>query len=133
MKKTLRFSILSMLLMLCGTAFADEVTISAADMQNAATEATTVNGITFLAEKNNGSTAPTFTANAGDFRIYAKGTLTVSAEQNITKMVFNISTQGKKRLAPITASVGAIAEQAAGDETVTWSGEATGIVLTVGD
>ncbi len=133
MKKTLRFSILSMLLMLCGTAFADEVTISAADMQNAATEATTVNGITFLAEKNNGSTAPTFNANAGDFRIYAKGTLTVSAEQNITKMVFNISTQGKKRLAPITASVGAIAEQAAGDETVTWSGEATGIVLTVGD
>ncbi len=133
MKKTLRFSILSMLLMLCGTAFADEVTISAADMQNPATEATTVNGITFLAEKNNGSTAPTFNANAGDFRIYAKGTLTVSAEQNITKMVFNISTQGKKRLAPITASVGAIAEQAAGDETVTWSGEATGIVLTVGD
>ena len=133
MKKTLRFSILSMLLMLCGHVAAEEITISAADMQAAAEGPTTVNGITFLAEKNNGSTAPTFNANNGDFRIYAKGTLTVSAEQNITKMVFNISTQGKKRLAPITASVGAIAEQALGDETVTWSGEATNVVLTVGD
>ena len=48
-------------------------------------------------------------------------------------IVFNISTQGKKRLAPITASVGSIATQASGDETVTWTGEAKSVTFTVGD
>lgn len=117
----------------CGQALANDVTINAADMQGAATEATEVNGITFFAEKNNGSTAPTFNTNGQDFRIYAKGTLKISATTSITKVVFNISTQGLRRLAPITASVGTIAEQAAGDQTVTWTGSAKEIVLTVGD
>ena len=115
------------------TAWAEDITISAADIQNAAAQATTVSGITFEAAKNNGSNAPTYNTGGEDFRIYAKGTLTVSAERNITKMVYNISTQGKKRLAPITASVGTIATQAFGDETVTWTGAASNIVLTVGD
>ena len=134
MKKTLRLSLLSMLFMLCGgMAWADEVTISASDLEGAIESSKTVSGVTFSAKKNNGSTAPSLNKNDFDLRIYAKGTLTISAQKNITKMVFNVSTQGLKRLAPITASVGSIATQAKGDETVTWTGEAQEIVLTVGE
>ena len=133
MYKTLRFMLVSLLMMLCGTVFAEEVTINASDISGAATEAVTVQGFTFEAAKNNGSTAPAYNANGQDFRLYAKGTLTVSSSHSITKMVFNISTQGKKRLAPITASTGTIADQASGDQTVTWTGNAKEVVLTVGD
>ncbi len=51
---------------------------------------------------------------------------------NIQKVVFNLSKQGLTRLAPITASVGTIATQAAGDKTVTWTGDANSIKYTVG-
>ena len=50
----------------------------------------------------------------------------------MTKIVFNISAQGKKRLAPITASTGTIATQASGDTKVTWTGSATSVTFTVG-
>ena len=51
----------------------------------------------------------------------------------MTTIVFNLSAQGLKRLAPITASVGTIATQAKGDETVTWSGDAASVTFTVGN
>ncbi len=90
-------------------------------------------GYSLTAKKNSGSTAPTINASAKDVRIYAKGTLTISASNTMSTIVFNLSTQGKKRLAPITASVGAIATQASGDATVTWTGDATEVTFTVGD
>ena len=51
----------------------------------------------------------------------------------MTKIVFNLSTQGLKRLAPITADVGTVATQALGDKTVTWTGSATSVTFTVGE
>lgn len=69
---------------------------------------------------------------AGDLRVYANSTFTIKAKEAMTKVVFNISAQGKKRLAPITASAGTIAEQAKGDATVTWTGSATEVTFTVG-
>lgn len=92
-------------------------------------------GLSLTAKKNNGSNNPTYNTSGKDARIYAKGTATIkaAADQKITKIVFNISKQGKKRLAPITASVGTIATQAKGDATVTWTGEASEISFTVGD
>ncbi|MDE5773302.1 MAG: chitobiase/beta-hexosaminidase C-terminal domain-containing protein [Muribaculaceae bacterium] len=85
--------------------------------------------------KNNGTTEPTINSNAKDLRVYAKGSLTLQAIQGIeiNEVVFNISTQGLKRLAPITATVGTIATQAVGDNTVTWTGESNDITFTVGD
>ncbi|MBQ3631919.1 MAG: chitobiase/beta-hexosaminidase C-terminal domain-containing protein [Prevotella sp.] len=133
MNKILRFSLITLLMMLCGTTFALEKTFSASEISGAATEAITINGVTFEAAKNTGSNAPQFVASGQDFRIYAKGTLSVSTTGTITKMVFNISAQGLKRLAPITASTGTIAEQASGDAIVTWTGEAESVTLTVGD
>ena len=90
-------------------------------------------GYSLTAKKNSGSTAPTINASTKDVRIYAKGTLTISASNTMSTIVFNLSAQGKKRLASITASVGAIATQASGDATVTWTGDATEVTFTVGD
>ena len=90
-------------------------------------------GYSLTAKKNSGSSAPTINASAKDVRIYAKGTVTLTAPKAMGTIVFNISTNGKKRLAPITASVGTIATQASGDATVTWTGDATEVTFTVGD
>ncbi|MDE6296029.1 MAG: chitobiase/beta-hexosaminidase C-terminal domain-containing protein, partial [Muribaculaceae bacterium] len=89
---------------------------------------------TIIVDKVNNSTAPTYNANGKDLRVYANGTLSVQAAENllITDIVFNISSAGLKRLAPITASDGSIAPQTKGDNTVTWSGENNSIVFTVG-
>ena len=88
-------------------------------------------GYSLTAKKNSGSSAPTYTSN--EVRVYAKGTVTLTAPKAMGTIVFNISTNGKKRLAPITASVGTIATQASGDATVTWTGDATEVTFTVGD
>ena len=86
-------------------------------------------------KKNNGSTAPTVNKTANDARAYAKATITVKNTKsiNMETLIFNVSTAGLKRLAPITASVGTIGTQALGDETVNWTGEATAVTFTVGD
>ena len=86
-------------------------------------------------KKNSGSTAPTVNKTANDARAYAKATITVKNTKsiNMETLIFNVSTAGLKRLAPITASVGTIGTQALGDETVNWTGEATEVTFTVGD
>ena len=87
-----------------------------------------------LAEKAESTNAPTYNATGKDLRVYAKGTLRVSNnKENMTKIIFNLSAQGKKRLAPITASTGNIATQSKGDSYVTWTGNANEVVFTVGD
>lgn len=78
-------------------------------------------------------TAAAYNPTGKDARYYAGNTLTISAETEMTKIVFNISAQGKKRLAPITASTGTIATQKSGDTQVTWTGSATSVTFTVGD
>ena len=61
---------------------------------------------TFTTAKNDGQTAPTFNAKGKDYRVYAKGTLAISATNDMTKIEFTISTAGLKRLAEITPSTG---------------------------
>lgn len=94
------------------------------------------NIFTLTSAKNSGQTEPTFNAKGKDFRVYAKGTLKVETTTGkITKIVFNISTAGKNRLAPITADGGTVASQSSGDATVTWTSDAgvTDVTFTVGD
>lgn len=77
---------------------------------------------TITATKNSGSTAPTVNSNMKDCRVYAKGTVTIATTGDaMTQIVFNLSSQGQKRLAPITADNGNVAAQQAGDKTVTWT------------
>ena len=87
----------------------------------------------FDALKNNGSTPPAYNATAKDGRIYAKGTLSIRSAHTMDSIVIYLSTQGKKRLAPITANVGAIKTQASGDATVIWTGSADSVAFTVGE
>lgn len=89
-------------------------------------------GYTFATGKNGGSSNPTYNRTGRDVRLYAKNQITISASSTITQIVFNLSTQGEKRLAPITASEGTIATQNLGDKKVTWTGSATSVTFTVG-
>ena len=90
-------------------------------------------GFTLSANKNSGSNAPTWNSTGNDVRVYATGDITLASTNPMTSIVFNLSAQGLKRLAPITASVGTIATQAIGDKTVTWTGNATSVTFTIGD
>lgn len=89
-------------------------------------------GYTFATGKNGGSNNPTYNSTGRDVRLYAKNQITISASNTITQIVFNLSTQGEKRLAPIKASEGTIATQNLGDKKVTWTGSATSVTFTVG-
>lgn len=88
----------------------------------------------FCDKTSSGSTPPAY-ANENDVRVYAKGTITITSETPFTSVVFNLSAQGLKRLAPISASCGAVSTQAAGDEIVTWTSEQAvkSVTFTVGD
>ena len=109
-------------------AWADEVTITPTSTS------ATQNNVSLSAAIGSGSTDPSYNATGKDLRVYAKGTVTISSvDKIITGIVFNISAQGKKRLAPVTASVGTVASQSSGDETVTWSGSSSTVTFTVGD
>ena len=89
---------------------------------------------TITATKNSGSTAPTVNSNMKDCRVYAKGTVTIATTGDaMTQIVFNLSSQGQKRLAPITSDNGNVATQQAGDKTVTWTGSSKSVTFTVGD
>ncbi len=89
---------------------------------------------TITAQKNDGSTAPAINASYNDCRVYAKGTITIETTgAEMKTIVFNISTAGLKRLAPVTADNGTVAEQKSGDKTVTWIGSSKKVTFTVGD
>ncbi len=108
-----------------------EITIDAAALTDGVLSS---NGFTLTFAKNSGSTEPTYNTNGNDLRLYAKGTVVVNGgSKTITNIVFNLSTQGKKRLAPITANVGTVATQTTGDDTVSWSGSSSSVTFTVGD
>lgn len=123
--------------MCTGAAFAD-ANIVVADVDQITSSGDNFTGwsggdFTFTVAKNNGSTAPTYSAKGKDVRLYAKNSLNVTATNDMTKIVFTLSAQGKKRLPPITASTGTIATQAVGDVTVTWTGAAKDVTFTVGE
>lgn len=139
MNKILRYSLVCLLTFFCGSMFAETFTIdgtvfSSYTDDKSEPKVASSSPFTFSAAKNDGSTAPTYNANGKDVRLYAKGTFTISTSGDaMTMIVFNISTQGLKRLAPITASTGTIATQAEGDDKVTWTGSAKEVTFTVGD
>ena len=121
--------------MMADNVFADEATFTCKTDLGASTVAVTSwspsDDFKFEFAANKG-TAPAYNK-AGDVRLYANNTATLTANNGITvqKVVFTISAQGKKRLCEVTADLGAIAAQAKGDATVTWTGSASTVVFTV--
>ena len=90
---------------------------------------------TILADKaeNPNASGKPMVAAANDFRTYAKNTFTVtSSKANITKIVFYISSNGKKRWTDVTPDTGTTTVDKA-TYTTTWEGDAKKITFTVGD
>ena len=123
------FSIFAAVLF-AGSMMAETVTLK---MEDYAVTSFTGNGITVSTAKNTGGTEPAYNATGKDLRIYAKGSITISAEANITAISFTISAQGKKRLAPLTVNVGTVTVKGTPDFTATWIGSAKEVIFTVGD
>lgn len=90
---------------------------------------------TFKADKSNGSVSPTQNDNAKDIRLYAKNKLTVSTTgKKIVKIVFKISTAGKKQWAELTATTGSVVADKANSIAIWENAEgATSVTFTVGD
>ena len=111
----------------------DAAVTSSIVMETIADASGTSGNFTFTGDKgDNTSSTPVYNSSNKDARYYAGNTLTISSPTEMTQIVFLLSAQGKKRLAPITASTGTIATQASGDETVIWTGNAQSVTLTVG-
>ncbi len=137
MKKFL-LSVLCLMLLTTINVQAETVTGVAADNYGSATISSNladwiVGDVTFSFAKAEGAqTAPAFNK-AGDVRAYAKNTITVScASGNLTEIVFNLSSQGLKRLTDLTPDSGETTIDAA-NKKVTWTGNASTVVLLVGE
>ncbi len=87
---------------------------------------------TLTASKATGKTVPAHHKD-GDIRVYAKGTLTVTTTgANMKSIVFNIAKTGIYTQADMSASTGTVTVDTTA-MTVTWTGDANNVVLTVGD
>ncbi len=88
------------------------------------------------ASKETGATKPTVNGTSKDLRAYAKNVVMVSNDaENIGKLVFHISAQGKKRWTTITPSQGVITEDFE-NSTITWEPNGQDVqylALSVGD
>ncbi len=95
---------------------------------------TTTDGLfTVLGEKADALSSPIYNTDQKDLRNYAKGTFTLTySAGNMTKIIFNLSEQGKKRQATITPSVGDMAYDVENGH-VTWTGNAAQVIFTVGE
>lgn len=78
----------------------------------------TLDGVTFLAEKNNGTTNPRLDNNM--FRFYAKSKITLSADYPIVKVVFDRNSSATGTMSDATPDSGAMN----GEE---WTGSATSV------
>lgn len=137
MAKTLRFSLLGLLMLLCGAISAATDNVDFTTLQITETDegfTLEAGNHTFTAVKNSGQTKPTQNGKSKDLRLYAKNILTVSSTQAMSKLVFAMSTQGKKRWAEITPSVGTVTNDVENGQLV-WTADApVGTVdFTVGD
>lgn len=88
---------------------------------------------TISASKETGSSKPTVNATSLDFRSYAKNMVLVSnSQENIKKLVFHISAQGKKRWAELSPSEGTVTHDV-DNGNVIWEGDAQNIIFGVGE
>lgn len=90
-----------------------------------------------LTKDQSSSQNPIINSNAKDCRLYANGIIEISNAKPIKKIVFNLSKQGLERLAPITSSVGTIADQTESktSKQVVWTSSddnTTSVTFTVG-
>ena len=120
MKKILLFASAMLFSMM---SFAVDITITSANAVNQ-------DGVKIVFDKANGQTAPAWYEKG--LRLYAKNTVTISANSNITEITFNWEKQGSKDFAKLTANVGNYSHPSS-TGAGTWTGSAKEIVFTVGE
>ena len=115
-----------------------EITWSAANdwagvAEKAQSISLTSGNYTISASKEAGSSNPTVNATSLDFRSYAKNMVLVSnSQENIKKLVFHISAQGKRRWTELSPSEGAVTHDVANGNVI-WEGDAQNIIFGVGE
>ena len=121
-----KFLSLLMMTLLTTAAWAGTVTIdlTAQGYTNAA-EVTTVtqDGITLTFDKGTNNNTPKWYDTGSAVRLYGGGTLTVTAAENITSIVFTLASGGTDNLSADTGTY----------SNGTWSGSAASVVFTQGD
>ena len=136
MKKIL-LSILCLVAMAV-TGYATEATVTVADLgyanQADLTAISVDENVTItFAQGSNSSNAPKYYDSGKAARCYAGNTITFScAAGNMTKIVFNISNNGLKRLTDAIPSTG-FSVVSAENKTITWTGDASEVIFTVGE
>ena len=123
MKKTLRFSLLSLLLMVCGMAMAEKVTILPSDFTAVSTSdySTTKDGVTVAVTSS--------TVTGDQMRIFKNQSITISSTAgNMSKIVFTCTAAGTEKYGPgcFAAQEGYSFEGTKG----TWSGDAASVTFT---
>ena len=96
--------------------------------------ATIVEGYTVTIDKASGTSNPTLHSSTTTVRLYADNTIEIKGAGKIAKIVFTINAEScKERYTTITPSAGKIEpEQAAGDTSATWVGDADAVTFTIG-
>lgn len=93
----------------------------------------TAGGYTITVSKASGATAPAYNATAGELRLYANNTMTVTSPSgSITSIVIGLG-NNSYRYTTFTPSTGTLSPQATGDTQITWSGSAQEVTFTVGE
>ncbi len=94
----------------------------------------TKDGYTATLAKNDGATNPLFHEKTDAIRLYAQGTLTISGDDAISKIVITLASDASFRYTDFTPSTGKLEPaQEAGDTEITWVGDAKEVTFTVGD
>ena len=121
--KGIRF--IAVLTMLCtigvGNAWAADFTLTSAN-------SVTVDGVTVTFAKGSGTTAPAWYA-AG-LRLYAKNTVTITSESEITSIVFDWEKQGSKTFASVSANTGSYSHPSVAGKG-TWTGSSKSVIFTL--
>lgn len=120
MKKIL---LLASAILFSAMSFATDITITSADV-------VTKEGITISFAKADGANSPAWFDKG--LRLYAKNTVTITANSDITSITFNWEKQGSKDFASLKANVGSYSHPSSAGQA-TWTGSAREIVFTLGN
>lgn len=141
MNKILRYSLMSLLMLVCGSIFAQDAEINFKKVFGAATISIkgdkVVGDITMTFAQGNSGNAPVYNK-MGDIRLYGGSgeakmdgnTFVVKGKKNITRIQLTASHLDKSwnKFGTIKASVGTVTEDA--DHNVTWTGDAQEVTFT---
>ena len=134
MRKTLRFLLLSLLMMICGIGFAQTTVtfIPATDNVKGQSDVTVLSkdNITLKIEKNTASSTGTF-GRDDQYRIYKGNTLTISSSAgNIQKVEFTCTASDAAQYGPGNFTDATVGEYAYSDKVGTWTGDVASFTIT---